>query len=56
MKKKVIKVIRIFEDGSEEYIDGKSLENFIEFESSASAYAMAHGFWQGEVKWKKKKN
>ena len=54
--KKVIKVIRIFEDDSEEYLEGESLENFLNFESSAYAIAMSHGLEQGEVKWKKKKN
>ena len=54
MKKKAIKLIRIFEDGSEEYIDGKNLENFIKFESSAYALAMLRGLKQDEVKWKKK--
>ena len=55
MTKKVIKLIRKFEDGSEEYIDGNALRNFMKFELSVYSYAMIHGLKQDEVKWKKKK-
>lgn len=55
MKKKAIKLIRIFEDGSEEYIDGDDLVNFSKFERKAYTLAMLRGLKQGEVKWKKEK-
>lgn len=53
MKKKPIKLIRVFEDGSEEYIDGNALRNFMKFELSVYCYAIIHGLKQDEVKWKK---
>ena len=53
MTKKAIKLIRIFEDGSEEYIDGDDLVNFSKFERKAYILAMLRGLKQGEVKWKK---
>ena len=53
MKKKVVKVIREFEDGSREYIDGESVENFIKFESAAYTIAHVHRIKQDKVEWKK---
>jgi len=54
MKKlKIVKVIREFEDGSREYLDGESLDNFLDFEADALVLAMAHGYKQGKVEWKK---
>ena len=55
MKKKVIKLIRMFEDGTQEYVDGEDLKNFIKFESSAYSIAMIQGLKQDEVKWKERK-
>lgn len=55
MKKKIIKLIRMFEDGTQEYLDGNDLEYFIEFESSAYSIAILHGLKQELVKWKKRK-
>ena len=59
MKKRAIKLIRVFEDGSKEYIDGEDLINFMKIESSVYAMAMIHGLKQelkqSEVKWKKMK-
>lgn len=58
-EKKAIKLIRVFEDGSKEYIDGEDLINFMKIESSVYAMAMIHGLKQelkqSEVKWKKMK-
>ena len=54
-KKEPIKLIRVFGDGSEEYMDGNALCNFMKFELSVYSYAMIHGLKQDEVKWKKMK-
>ena len=53
MKKKIVKLIRIFEDDSRDYIEDIDLDNFIAFEGSAYSIAMAHGLKQKEVAWKK---
>lgn len=55
MEKKAIKLIRIFEDGSKEYIDGEDLINFIKFERAAYEMAVLHGLKQDKVEWKKEK-
>ena len=55
MTKKAIKLIRIFEDGNEEYIEGSELRKFIDFEKRAYTYALIHGLKCDEIKWKKKK-
>ena len=55
MKKKTIKVIRMFEDGTQEYLDGEDLINFIKFEEEAYAIAIFHELKQEPVKWKKRK-
>lgn len=55
MKKKVIKLIRMFEDGTQEYLDEIDLINFIKFEEEACIIAMVHGLKQEAVKWKKRK-
>ena len=38
--KKIVRVIRVFEDGSEQYLEGVSLENFFIFEKAANAIAV----------------
>ena len=55
MTKKAIKLIRIFEDDSKEYIDGEDLRKFIDFEKRAYIYALIHGLRCEEIKWKKMK-
>lgn len=50
--KKIIKMIRIFYDGSTEYLDGDDLEHFIDFEAVAESHALIHGV---KIKWKKRK-
>ena len=51
--KKIVKVIRVFEDGTEESIEGESLKHFLDFESAAYASAMVHGLSQKNIEWKK---
>jgi len=48
----IVKVIREYDDGTREYLDGESLENFLDFEADALVLAMAHGYKQGKVEWK----
>lgn len=52
MKKKIVKLIRVFDDDSRDYIENNDLDNFITFEASAYSIAMAHELKQKEVVWK----
>lgn len=52
MKPVVVKIIREFDDGTREYIDGKSLDNFLDFEAEALMLAFMHGLIQGKMEWK----
>jgi len=45
----------MFEDGTQEYLDGEDLINFIDFESSAYALAVLRGLKQKSITWKKRK-
>ena len=52
---KIVKIIREFENGKKEYLDGESVKNFIKFESAAYSLAHVHGIKQDKVEWKKEK-
>ena len=51
-EKKIIKLIRMFEDGTQEYLDGEDLEHFIDFEAVIESHAMIHGI---TIEWKERK-
>jgi len=51
-KLNVVKVIRVLEDGTREYIDGESLDNFLDYEADALMLAFTHGVKQGKIEWK----
>ena len=42
----------MFEDGTQEYLDGEDLEHFINFETVVESHAMIHGI---TIEWKKRK-
>ena len=56
-EKKIIKLIRMYEDGTQEYLDGEDLEHFIDFQSVIENHAMIYDMeikWK-EIKWKERK-
>lgn len=49
---KVIKLIRIFYDGTAEYLDGKDLEKYLDIQEVSESHALIHGV---KIKWKRRK-
>ncbi|MFH1575889.1 MAG: hypothetical protein ABIB55_03025 [Candidatus Nealsonbacteria bacterium] len=53
-EKKVKQVVRIFEDGTAEILEGESLENFLAQESAALSLLISHSWAnpkKSEIKW-----
>ena len=52
MMNKVIKLIRIFYDGSVEYLDGDDLEKYLSIQDITESHASIHGI---NIEWKRRK-
>ena len=51
-KPMIVKIIREFDDGKREYLDGESLDNYLDYEADALTLAFSHGVKQGKIEWK----
>jgi len=51
-KPMVVKIIREYDDGTREYLDGESLDNFLDYQADACVLAFSHRLKQGKIEWK----
>lgn len=53
MKKELIKIIRVYDNGTAEKLEGKFLENYLKQEGAAFGLLISHSWAQteGEIKW-----